>query len=127
LRNDERLAATLFVWPLIGNVLLNFRQPTIGWLLQRSDLAGRDQKRVGRDEARRGAANKLPVLWHCLTAAPIDTEIHLANAPAHISAAAGPRGSGTVRVQSLSPLIAHADLGTVSDRSPGAGTEVALL
>jgi hypothetical protein len=87
--------------------------------LQRSDLAGRDQKRVGRDEAQRGAANKLPVLlWHCLTAAPIDTEIRLANAPAHISSAAGPRGSGNVW-QSFSPLIAGTDLGTVSDRSPG--------
>jgi hypothetical protein len=41
-----------------------------------------------------------------LTAAPIDTEIRLANAPAHISAATGPRGSGTDRLQSLSPLIA---------------------
>jgi hypothetical protein len=29
LRNNEGLAATLFVWPLIGNALLNFRQRTI--------------------------------------------------------------------------------------------------
>jgi hypothetical protein len=35
------------------------------------------------------------------------------NAPAHISAAAGPRGSGTLRLQSLSPLIAGTGLSTI--------------
>jgi len=47
LRNDKVLAATLFVWPLIGNALLNFPANDNDALSQQSALGRRDQTLSG--------------------------------------------------------------------------------
>src|SRR5262249_57990946 len=102
-----RLQRRALLWTASGHPLLRWRTicvPPVLWLGLRKPTADGAASPLGpsaEDQDETGRRRRLAC------AVPSKTK---GDAPAHISAAAGPRGSGNVRLQSLSSLIAQADL-----------------